>query len=85
LVEQTSPKSNASTQSTTRSGSIDTSWSPGFLLPAAPGTLEVMPKGSGSVTSWRVQFLGPAAVRRMLLPLLKTGLESLKPRFGVAK
>ena len=49
------------------------------------GTLEVMPKGSGSVAGWRVQFLGPAAVRRMLLPLLKTGLESLKSRFGVAK
>jgi hypothetical protein len=49
------------------------------------GTLEVMPKGSGSVAAWRVQFLGPAAARRMLLPLLKTGLESLKPRFGVAK
>jgi Polyketide cyclase / dehydrase and lipid transport/Domain of unknown function (DUF4331) len=49
------------------------------------GTLEVMPKGSGSVTSWRVQFLGPAAVRRMLVPLLKTGLESLKSRFGAAK
>ena len=49
------------------------------------GTLEVMPKGSGSVASWRVQFLGPAAVRRMLLPLLKTGLDSLKSRFGVAK
>jgi hypothetical protein len=49
------------------------------------GTLEVMPKGSGTVASWRVQFLGPAAVRRMLLPLLKTGLDSLKSRFGVAK
>jgi hypothetical protein len=49
------------------------------------GTLEVMPKGTGSVVSWRVQFLGPAAVMRMLLPLLKTGLESLKRRFGVAK
>jgi Polyketide cyclase / dehydrase and lipid transport/Domain of unknown function (DUF4331) len=47
------------------------------------GTLEVTPKGSGSVADWRVQFLGPAGVRGMLSPLLKTGLESLKSRFGV--
>jgi len=44
-----------------------------------------MPKGSGSVADWRVQFLGPDPVRRMLSPFLKTGLESLKSRFGVAK
>src|SRR5215471_8393400 len=49
------------------------------------GTLEVTPKGSGSVADWRVQFLGAAPVRGMLSPLLKTGLESLKSRFGVAK
>ena len=49
------------------------------------GTLEVTPKGSGSVANWRVQFLGAAPVRGMLSPLLKTGLESLKSRFGVAK
>ena len=49
------------------------------------GTLEVTPRGSGSVADWRVQFLGPDPVRRMLSPLLKTGLESLKSRFGVAK
>ena len=48
------------------------------------GTLEVTPRGSGSVADWRVQFLGPAPVRGMLSPLLKTGLESLKSRFGVA-
>jgi hypothetical protein len=48
------------------------------------GTLEVTPKDSGSVADWRVQFLGPDPVRRMLSPLLKTGLESLKSRFGVA-
>jgi hypothetical protein len=48
------------------------------------GTLEVTRKGSGSVADWRVQFLGPAPVRSMLSPLLKTGLESLKSRFGVA-
>jgi hypothetical protein len=49
------------------------------------GTLEVTPKGSGSVADWRVQFLGPDGVRKMLSPLLQTGLESLKSRFGVAK
>src|SRR5215468_4255886 len=49
------------------------------------GTLEVTSKGSGSVADWRVQFLGAAGVRGMLSPLLKKGLESLKPRFGVAK
>src|SRR5215471_10088357 len=49
------------------------------------GTLEVTPKGSGSVADWRVQFLGAAGVRGMLSPLLKTGLESLKSRFEVAK
>src|SRR5215831_9088202 len=49
------------------------------------GTLEVTPKGSGSVVNWRVQFLGPAGVKGMLSPLLKTGLESLKSRFGVAR
>ena len=48
------------------------------------GTLEVTPKGSGSVADWRVQFLGPHPVRGMLSPLLKTGLESLKSRFRVA-
>ena len=48
------------------------------------GTLEVTPKGSGSVADWRVQFLGAAGVRGMLSPMLKTGLESLKSRFGGA-
>ena len=52
------------------------------------GTLEVTPKGSGSVVDWRVQFLAnnrpDGAVKRMLSPLLK-GLESLKLRLGVAK
>src|SRR5262245_39526106 len=49
------------------------------------GTLEVTPNGSGSVANWRVQFLGAAPVRGILSRLLKTGLESLKSRFGVAK
>ena len=57
----------------------------GILASRYTGTLEVRPQGSGSVADWRVQFLGPAPVRKMLLPLLKTGLESLKSRFGVAK
>jgi hypothetical protein len=49
------------------------------------GTLEVTPKGSGSVADWRVQFLGPAGVRGMMSSLLKTGLDSLKSRFGGEK
>jgi hypothetical protein len=48
------------------------------------GTVEVTPKGSGSVADWRVEVLGPASVRGMFSPLLKTGLDSLKSRFGVA-
>jgi hypothetical protein len=46
------------------------------------GTLEVTPKGNGSVAHWRVQFLGAAGVKGMLSPLLKTGLEGLTSRFG---
>ena len=52
------------------------------------GMLEVKPKGSGSVVEWRVQFLAnnqpDIAVRTMVSTLLKTGLGSLKPRFGGA-
>ena len=53
------------------------------------GTLEVKPKGSGSVADWRAQFLATnatdRAVKVMVSTLFRTGLESLKPRFGVAK
>jgi hypothetical protein len=53
------------------------------------GTLEVKPKGSGSVVDWRAQFLATNATDRamkvMVSTLFKTGLESLKPRFGAAK
>ena len=53
------------------------------------GTLEVKPKGSGSVADWRAQFLATSATDRavkvMVSTLFRTGLESLKPRFGVAK
>ena len=52
------------------------------------GTLEVKPKGSGSVADWRVQFLAndqpDIVVKARVSALLKTGLESLKTRFGVA-
>jgi hypothetical protein len=52
------------------------------------GTLKVTPKGSGCVFDWRVQFLAnnrpDGAVKRMVSPLLKSGLESLRSRFGVA-
>ena len=52
------------------------------------GTLAVTPKGSGSVADWRAQFLADThtdrAVKVMVSTLFKTGLESLKSRFGVA-
>jgi hypothetical protein len=52
------------------------------------GTLEVAPKGDGCVVNWRAQYLAnnrpDGAVKRMVSPLLKTGLESLKSRFGAA-
>ncbi|MEH2543626.1 hypothetical protein V1283_000271 [Bradyrhizobium sp. AZCC 2262] len=53
------------------------------------GTLEVKPKGSGSVVDWRAQFLAANATDRAMKvkvsTLFKTGLESLKQRFGVTK
>jgi len=52
------------------------------------GTLEVTPKGGGCIFDWRLQFLAnnrpDGAVRRMVSPLLKAGLESLRSRFGAA-
>lgn len=52
-------------------------------------TLEVTSKGSGSVVDWRAQYLAnnrpDGAVKRMVAPLLKTGLEHLQSRFGAAK
>jgi hypothetical protein len=52
-------------------------------------TLEVTPEGSGCVVNWRAEYLAnnrpDGAVKRMVLPLFKTGLESLKSRFGAAK
>lgn len=53
------------------------------------GTLDVRPKGSGSTAEWRVQYMPggqPALiVKVMTSTLLKTGLESLKARFGAPK
>jgi hypothetical protein len=53
------------------------------------GTLEVKPKAGGCVVDWRVQFLADnqptIVVKTIVSTLLKTGLESLKPRFGAAK
>jgi hypothetical protein len=52
------------------------------------GVLEVKPKGGGSTVEWRAQFLAnnqpDLLVKVMVTTLLKTGLESLKPRFGAA-
>jgi hypothetical protein len=53
------------------------------------GTIEVKPKGSGCVASWRVEFLAnnqpDIVVRTMVSTLEKTGLGSLKARFGGPK
>jgi hypothetical protein len=51
------------------------------------GTLEVKPKGRGSVAEWRVQYLADGqpdiVVKSIVSGLQKTGLESLTTRFGV--
>ena len=61
----------------------------GMAVSQYTGTLEVKPKGSGSVVDWRAQFLASGktdrAVKVIVTTLFKAGLESLKPRFGVAK
>jgi len=53
------------------------------------GTLGVKPKGGGSVVEWRSQYLADnqpdIVVRAIVSTLLKSGLDSLKPRFGAAK
>ena len=60
-------------------------------IPAADytGTLDVKPKGTGSSVEWRVQYLADGQpdiiVKTIVSTLLKTGLESLKARFGVAE
>jgi hypothetical protein len=50
------------------------------------GVLAVRPRGGGSIVEWRAQFLAnnqpDVIVKLMVSTLLKTGLESLKPRFG---
>lgn len=50
------------------------------------GVLEVKPKGKGCTVDWRAKFLAnnqpDIVVRTIVGTLLKTGLESLKPRFG---
>jgi hypothetical protein len=52
------------------------------------GRLEVKPTDSGCVVEWRAQFLAnrhaDRAVKSLVSTLLKTGLESLRSRFGVA-
>jgi hypothetical protein len=50
------------------------------------GMLDVKPKGSGSSVEWRVQYMPGGQpdliVKTISSTLLKTGLDSLKPRFG---
>jgi hypothetical protein len=54
----------------------------GIAASRCTGTLEVTPKGSGCMSEWPIHFLSAAGVSDILKPLLKMGLESLKPRFG---
>jgi hypothetical protein len=60
-------------------------------IPAADytGTLDVKAKGAGSSVEWRVQYRADGqpdiVVNTTISELLRTGLESLKPRFGVPK
>jgi Domain of unknown function (DUF4331)/Polyketide cyclase / dehydrase and lipid transport len=53
------------------------------------GTLNVKPDGIGSSVEWRVQYWADGQpdiiVKTILSTLLKTGLESLKSRFGAPK
>lgn len=53
------------------------------------GTFLVKPNGAGSTVEWRAQYLangqGDLLVKTIVSTLFKTGLESLKPRFGAAK
>jgi Domain of unknown function (DUF4331)/Polyketide cyclase / dehydrase and lipid transport len=53
------------------------------------GTFQVKPNGAGSTVEWRAQYLGNGQgdliVKTIVATLFKTGLESLKPRFGAAQ
>jgi hypothetical protein len=61
----------------------------GMAVSHYTGTLEVKPKGSGCVVDWQAQFVAANATDRAMKvkvsTLFKSGLESLKPRFGVAQ
>ena len=53
------------------------------------GTFQVKPNGAGSTVEWRARYLGDGQgdliVKTIVSTLFKTGLESLKQRFGAAK
>src|SRR5271168_5218481 len=53
------------------------------------GTLDVKPTGTGSSVEWRVQYWADGqpdiVVKTVVSTLLRTGLESLKSRFGAPK
>jgi len=57
-------------------------------IPAASyeGTMEVLPKGTGSIVNWQVNYRpeGQAKliVQIIISTLLRTGLDGLKLRFG---
>jgi Polyketide cyclase / dehydrase and lipid transport/Domain of unknown function (DUF4331) len=53
------------------------------------GMLQVKPNGAGSTVEWQARYLGNGQgdliVKTIVSTLFKTGLESLKSRFGAAK
>jgi hypothetical protein len=53
------------------------------------GTLSVIPKGTGSLVQWQVQYWADGQpdilVKTVITTLLKTSLESLKVRFGASQ
>jgi Polyketide cyclase / dehydrase and lipid transport/Domain of unknown function (DUF4331) len=60
----------------------------GIPVSVYTGTFQVKPNGTGSSVEWRAQYLanGPNLLVRIIAStLFKTGLESLKARFGAAK
>jgi hypothetical protein len=61
----------------------------GLPVSNCTGFLAVKPNSGGSSVEWRAQYLangqGDVVVRTIISTLMKTGLDSLKPRFGVDK
>ena len=65
---------------------LDDQW---FRQRITPGRSTSSPRGLGASVEWRIQYRADGqpdiVVRTAISGLLNTGLESLKPRFGVPK